>query len=45
MLSKYFENTKPITFIIVLLALLIGDGLYQFEILQQPLKVGTHLIF
>ena len=45
MLSKYFENTKPITFIIVLIALLIGDGLYQFQILQQPLKVGTHLIF
>ena len=45
MLSKYFENTKPITFIIVLIALLIGDGLYQFQILQQSLKVGTHLIF
>ena len=44
MLSKYFENTKPITFIIVLLALLIGDGLYQFQILQRPLGEGTHLI-
>ena len=45
MLSKYFENTKPITFIIVLIALLIGDGLYQFQILQQPLEVGAHLLF
>ena len=34
MLSERFENTKPITFIIVLIALLIGDGLYQYEILQ-----------
>ncbi|WP_315013282.1 DUF6427 family protein [Capnocytophaga leadbetteri] len=34
MLSERFENTNPITFIIVLIALLIGDGLYQYEILQ-----------
>ena len=34
MLSERFENTKSITFIIVLIALLIGDGLYQYEILQ-----------
>ena len=39
MLSKYFENTKPITFIIVLLALLIGDGLYQFQILSISLTL------
>ena len=39
MLSERFENTKPITFIIVLMALLIGDGLYQYEILQiAPFK-------
>ena len=44
MLSKYFENTKPITFIIVLLALLIGDGLYQFQILQRPLGEGAYFI-
>ncbi|GJH41614.1 hypothetical protein RCZ04_21640 [Capnocytophaga sp. HP1101] len=43
MLSVRFENTKPITFIIVLLALLIGDGLYQFKILQIPLSDVTHL--
>ena len=43
MLSKYFENTKPITFIIVLLALLIGDGLFQFKILQLPLSDVSHL--
>ena len=24
---------------------LIGDGLYQFQILQQPLEVGAHLLF
>lgn len=28
MLSKYLENNKPITFVIVLLALLIGGGIY-----------------
>ncbi|MFC2354610.1 MAG: hypothetical protein ACFNLQ_03850 [Capnocytophaga ochracea] len=44
MLSVRFENTKPITFIIVLLALLIGDGLFQFKILQLPLSDVSHLI-
>ena len=24
---------------------MIGDGLYQFQILQQPLEVGAHLLF
>lgn len=43
MLSVRFENTKPITFIIVLLALLIGDGLFQFKILQLPLSDVSHL--
>lgn len=43
MLSVRFENTKPITFIIVLLALLIGDGLFQFKILQLPLRDVSHL--
>ena len=43
MLSVRFENTKPITFIIVLLALLIGDGLFQFKILQLPLSDASHL--
>ena len=43
MLSVRFENTKPITFIIVLLALLIGDELFQFKILQLPLSDVSHL--
>ena len=43
MLSVRFENTKPITFIIVLLALLIGDGLFQFKILQLSLSDVSHL--
>ena len=43
MLSVRFENTKPITFIIVLLSLLIGDGLFQFKILQLPLSDVSHL--
>lgn len=43
MLSVRFENTKPITFIIVLLALLIGDGIFQFKILQLPLSDVSHL--
>lgn len=43
MLSVRFENTKPITFIIVLLALLIGDGLFQFKILQLPVSDVSHL--
>ncbi|MGP1478080.1 MAG: hypothetical protein ACTTJI_00160 [Capnocytophaga sp.] len=33
MLSEHFENTKTITFVIVLLALLMGSGLYQYQIL------------
>ena len=43
MLSLRFENTKPITFIIVLVALLIGYGLFQFKILQLPLSDVSHL--
>ena len=32
MLSKYLENIKPSTFAIVLVALLIGDALYEYVV-------------
>nr|WP_314559230.1 hypothetical protein [uncultured Capnocytophaga sp.] len=45
MLSERFENTKPITFIIVLIALLIGDGLYLYLYDNVPITLGVGLPF
>jgi putative membrane protein len=45
MLSERFENTKPITFIIVLLALLIGDGLYLYLYDRVPTIFGEGVLF
>jgi hypothetical protein len=44
MLSEHFENTKTITFVIVLLALLMGSGLYQYQILGLPFTEKYQII-
>lgn len=44
MLSEHFENTKTITFVIVLLALLMGSGLYQYQILGLSFTENSQII-
>ena len=44
MLSEHFENTKTITFVIVLLALLMGSGLCQYQILGLSFTENSQII-
>ena len=48
MLSKYLENIKPSTFAIVLVALLIGDALYEYVVFAPTIhdmyRVGKLLL-